>query len=201
MIRFDKVPYKKVFFLSDPHFGHANVVRGTSKWTDKNGTRDFNTIEEHDSHIIDNINQMVGPKDLLLCFGDWSFGGKENAEKYRKRIICENIGLILGNHDHHIRKNKVNHEHLFVFIEELIYLCSNHFNFVGCHYPIAEWHSMGRGVAMLHGHSHGGYQAPGKILDIGVDEAFKRFGQYRPFTQEEVEEIINSKEIHNIGHH
>lgn len=201
MIKFDKLPFKNIFFTSDTHLGHSNIVRGTSKWDDKTATRDFITVGEHDSIIINNINSTVGKKDFLLLFGDFCFGGEENIEKYRKSIICENVGLIFGNHDHHIRKNKVKYDHLFVFMEDIVYFCIKDFSFIGCHYPISEWYNMNKGTAMLHGHSHSGNNSLGKILDVGIDESFKRLEEYRPFTHTEIIEIINNKQIHKIGHH
>ena len=46
-------------------------------------------------------------EDTLYHLGDWSFGGIENIWNFRKRINCKNIYLVPGNHDHHIKKNKL----------------------------------------------------------------------------------------------
>jgi len=62
--------------------------------------------------LVNNINKTVGENDILFCLGDWSFGNYKNGEnisnirKFRDQLICKNIHLILGNHDHHIERNK-----------------------------------------------------------------------------------------------
>lgn len=94
------------YFFSDAHFGHRNICRGTSKWTELDTCRDFNTIEEMNDAIIKSINDVVGKDDTLYHDGDWCLGGWENIWNFRKQIICENIIQINGNHDEHIRKNK-----------------------------------------------------------------------------------------------
>jgi calcineurin-like phosphoesterase family protein len=95
-----------IFFTSDTHYGHRNIVRGVSNWENKDGCRDFDTLEEHNETIITNLNEVVGQDDTLYHLGDWSFGGIQNIWNFRQRINCRNIHLILGNHDHHIRNCK-----------------------------------------------------------------------------------------------
>lgn len=100
----------KIHFMSDPHYGHKNICRGTSSWEEKQETgqrtRDFNTVEEMNDAIVKGINDNVAENDILYCLGDWSFGGIQNIWEFRKRINCKNIHLILGNHDHHIENNR-----------------------------------------------------------------------------------------------
>lgn len=88
----------ETWFLSDTHFGHANLVRGSTKWEEKLPCRNFDTLKEHDDIIIDNINKYVGKNDILYHVGDWSMGGRENVKNYRERINCDTIHLCLGNH-------------------------------------------------------------------------------------------------------
>jgi len=101
---------QKAFFTSDTHFHHKNICEGLSDWDrEKNAHqfRPFNTLEELDKTLVENINSTVGEDDVLIHLGDWSFGGKEQIWEFRKQIKCKNIHLILGNHDHHIEGNKV----------------------------------------------------------------------------------------------
>lgn len=100
----------KVWLTSDTHYNHSNICKATSSWRELSeghlGVRNFNTLEEMNNEIINNINKYVKQDDILFHLGDWSFGGIESIAEFRKKIICKNIYLILGNHDHHIEKNK-----------------------------------------------------------------------------------------------
>jgi calcineurin-like phosphoesterase family protein len=163
---------QNIFFCSDPHYGHAGIVRGTSTWEGKRGCRDFDTLEEHDQTLVDNINKTVGENDILFCLGDWSFGGYKtgdnvtNIKKFRDQIICKNVHLILGNHDGEIRKNKNGEQELFSsispYLEVLIIDQPKEqgevplrYNIVMCHYAMRVWNKSFRGSWMLYGHSHG----------------------------------------------
>jgi calcineurin-like phosphoesterase family protein len=100
---------QKVFFTSDTHFHHSNICSATTKWDGKGDRthRQFDSLEEMDETLIKNINNAVGENDILFHLGDWSFGGIEQIWNFRKRLICKNIHLITGNHDHHIIRAKV----------------------------------------------------------------------------------------------
>ena len=51
-----------------------------------------------DAKIISSINETVGQNDILYVIGDFCFKGKKPIE-YRLRILCQDVHLILGNHD------------------------------------------------------------------------------------------------------
>ena len=97
-----------IFFTSDTHYAHKNICVGVSEWDDKTKScRKFQTLEEMNELIVNNINKYVKENDILYHLGDWSFGGINNIWEFRKRINCKNIYLVPGNHDHHIKKNKI----------------------------------------------------------------------------------------------
>ena len=98
---------QKIFFTSDTHFNHSNICHGVSKWANERTCRPYQSLEEMNKSIVDNINSIVGEDDILFHLGDWSFGGKEQIWEFRKQIKCKNIHLILGNHDHHILGDKI----------------------------------------------------------------------------------------------
>lgn len=94
----------QIYFTSDTHFAHNNIAgKNTSRWNE--GYRDYSSLEEMNQDLVKAINQTVGANDTLYHLGDWSFGGAENIWRFRKQILCKNIHLILGNHDHHIEEN------------------------------------------------------------------------------------------------
>lgn len=175
---------QNLFFTSDTHYSHANICRATTRWNDaENLTRDFKSLEHMNSELVNNINEVVGENDILIHLGDWSFGGFENIAEFRNRILCKNIHLVLGNHDHHIERDKENIQELFASVNHYINLDvrrpsnlkkgeMDKFKFVLMHFPIASWDGMNDGVMHLHGHVHLPPNlriAKGRAMDVGVD--------------------------------
>lgn len=78
-----------VFFTSDLHLGHKFVAN----------TRKFMSVDEHDQHIIDNINEYVDRRDKLFVLGDVAFT-REGFHKLAQ-VNCRNLELIFGNHDNY----------------------------------------------------------------------------------------------------
>lgn len=209
----------KIFFVSDTHYHHTNLVLGTSKWDDKSGCRPFSTLEEHDNHIVEQINKTVGEYDVLYHLGDWSFGGISNIFEFRKQIKCRNIHLILGNHDKHIedfkllpleqRREFFDHynynqssgigvRNLFrtTAYYDLVYIPGIKFPITICHYAMRTWYANNKGAYNLYGHSHNTLPPIGKQLDVGLDSAKVLLGEYRPFSLEEIKSIMDTKEIY-----
>lgn len=157
-----------IWFISDTHFGHKNIVRGSSTWTDKSGCRDFDSVEDHDTYILNLINTHVGRRDVLWHLGDFSFGGESNIQKYRDQIECETIHIIFGNHDHHIQKKGPQH-YGFASGQHYRELVVGATPVVLCHYPIESWSSMETGAIHLHGHVHGGGRTMAGRMDLGIE--------------------------------
>lgn len=99
MIPFKNLEYDNVFITSDTHYWHKNLCRGTSVWPDKNVCRDFDTVEEMNEAILNNINKVVGKDDLLIINGDLSFGGEQNIPELIYNINCVNLIATYGNHE------------------------------------------------------------------------------------------------------
>ena len=128
-----------VYITSDTHFGHKNIVRGTTNWRTQDGeipidsTRDFQTIEQMNERLIDGINHHVGQDDTLIMLGDVSFGGFDNIGIFLERLVCHNIHLILGNHDHHIDNNRDYVQKRFLSVQHYLEVRINDRDFVLCH--------------------------------------------------------------------
>ena len=145
-----------------------------TRWTDAEDiTRDFKTLDQMNDRIVNGINEVVGENDILFHLGDWSFGGFESIYKFRDRINCKNIHLVLGNHDHHIERDRDGIRHIFSSVNQYVELNVNkEHNFVLMHYPIMSWNKMNEGVIHLHGHVHlppDRRIGKGKMMDVGVD--------------------------------
>jgi calcineurin-like phosphoesterase family protein len=173
---------QRLFFTSDTHYCHSSICSATTKWVGaENMTREFNSLDHMNDTIVNNINNMVGEDDILIHLGDFSFGGFDKIQEFRDRIVCKNIHLVLGNHDHHIERNKEEVQKLFSSVQNYLRLeivrpltksMNEKFIFVCMHYPIASWHDMNQEVIHLHGHVHLPPHlriAEGKAMDVGVD--------------------------------
>lgn len=199
-------PGQKLFFTSDTHYSHSNICRGTTRWNDaENLTRDFDTLEKMNSTLVNNINEVVGQDDILIHLGDWSFGGFEMIQEFRDRIICKNIHLIYGNHDHHIRRNKGGIQDIFSSTQDYLHLDLRIPNgkevekmtLVCMHYPIASWDGMNDGVIHLHGHVHLPPHlriAEGKAMDVGVDG-----NNLKPITFQEIRSLMKNQPIKKLS--
>ena len=172
---------QRLWFTSDTHYNHANICSATTKWTDPVTCREFKTLEHMNAHLVGNINECVGQDDILFHLGDWSFGGFEQIQKFRDQIVCKNVHIVTGNHDHHIENNRENCQSLFSSVNKYVELnvkwnvgtnLQNEATFVLMHFPIASWNNMARGTIHLHGHVHFEPRLrvqAGKMMDVGVD--------------------------------
>jgi calcineurin-like phosphoesterase family protein len=205
-------PGQKIWFTSDTHYDHKNICRATTQWKDSdNLTRDFKSLDQMNDELVFWINNRVGQDDILFHLGDWSFNGFENIRKFRERIVCKNVHLILGNHDHHIERNKDNIQSIFSSVNEYLSLdvkwdlnqtqmmlkTPNSARFVLMHYPIASWNGMNDGVIHLHGHVHLPKHlrvADGKAMDVGVDG-----NNMDPISMDEVLKIMSKQPIAKLS--
>lgn len=160
----------KIFFTSDTHFGHSNIIEYTH--------RPFpGGVEEMDETMITRWNEVVPEDGIVFHLGDFAFHG---APRYREiaSILHGQKILILGNHDHRTLKKDVWSE-----IHSLLKIKVGSQEVYLSHFPFRSWCGWN-----LHGHIHSG---PTQInqypyqLDIGVDGH-----DYRPWKWEEIEDKI-----------
>jgi calcineurin-like phosphoesterase family protein len=196
---------QRLFFTSDTHYNHANICSSTTKWNNPTTIREFKSLEYMNAHLVGNINEKVGQDDILFHLGDWSFGGFESIEHFRNQIVCKNIHIITGNHDHHIEKNHEGCQKLFSSVNKYLDLIVKWSNghagndeqrFALMHFPIASWDNMARGAIHLHGHVHFNPNkriGMGKMMDVGCDGN----GLY-PIEMREVLSIMRNQPIKSM---
>jgi calcineurin-like phosphoesterase family protein len=202
------------FFSSDFHGFHKNIVKGTSEWADKStqNCRDFDTIEEHNTAILNGINSVVKENDILWFLGDFTFGGINSIWEFRKQIKCKNIHFIFGNHDHHQENNKILFNHPEHFTAQQIFLSTQYYKeitlkgqkVIMSHFPFLSWNHSSKGSIMLHGHEHSEINHLNtkiKRLDVGLDSAYKILGEYRPFSEEEILDLMQNRSSLILGNH
>jgi calcineurin-like phosphoesterase family protein len=125
--------------------------------------------------------------------GDVSFGGFDNIGIFLERLVCHNIHLILGNHDHHIENNRDFVKERFLSVQHYMEININDRNFVLCHYPLQSWHGMNKGVIHLHGHVHLPENCKfgnGKKMDVGVDG-----NGMDPYSIDEIIKIMDKRPV------
>ena len=190
-----------IWFTSDTHYGHKNIVRGVSNWSNKSGCRDFDTIEQMNDAMVESINACVKADDTLYHLGDVAMGLFENVAEFLQRLHCQNIHLILGNHDHHIRKDRDGVQSHFASTHKLYFKRIGEIEIMMCHFPMLVWENHHRGAWHLHGHSHGHLDDPvfyqRKVIDVGIDT----HPQFRPYSFDEIAAIMETRSIQQIDHH
>ena len=197
---------QRLFFTSDTHYSHSNICSATTNWSVNDGyARKFDSLQDMNQRLVDNINNMVGEDDILINLGDWSFGGFDKIEEFRSRILCKNIHLVLGNHDHHIERNKNGVQKLFSSVQHYMNLdvrrpngkMVDKYKFVCMHFPIASWDGMNTGVIHLHGHVHLPPHlrvAEGRAMDVGCEG-----NNLEPISMDEVLSIMKGREVKKLS--
>ena len=195
---------QRLWFTSDTHYNHTNICSSTTKWTNPVTIREFKSLEHMNSHLVGNINEMVGQDDVLFHLGDWSFGGFESIEQFRNQIVCQNVHIITGNHDHHIQNNRGDCQKLFSSVNKYVELNvkwpvgpeMHDANFVLMHFPIASWNNMARGAIHLHGHVHFNPNVrlqEGKMMDVGCEG-----NNLYPIDMSEVLSIMKNRPVKSL---
>lgn len=174
-----------VFFISDTHFGHTNVI--------KYSNRPFASVEEMDEALIANWNAVVKPGDRIYHLGDFTFHRPEKAQHILSRLSGQKY-LIRGNHDWSIQKWAKG----FLWMRDMEMLKVGTQKIFLSHYAMRVWDCSHHGAWNLHGHSHGTLpRLPGyKQADMGVD-----CWGYRPVPFEEIQAEMAQIRFLPVDHH
>ena len=195
---------EKVFFVSDTHIGHKNIIRGISKW--ENGIRDFNTLEEHDEFIIDLINSNIGPNDTLFFLGDFCLGRTKDIISALNKIKCRNIYLIYGNHDDRIEAKPWLFSNYFISMKYFMNIKIEDQLVSLCHFPLHRWNESHNGAFNIHGHEHNDMplfcNEDGLLyrqLDVSIE--YNQRKEYKIWPWPEIKEKLLSEKYINTKHH
>jgi calcineurin-like phosphoesterase family protein len=186
---------KQIWFTSDTHFGHANILRFSK--------RPFKDVEQMDAMLIKNWNSVVGYQDDVYHLGDFSLTSAERSLRILEQLNG-NKHLIKGNHEKSVLEKSFTREK-FAWIKDYYELKvedldakGNRQSIVLLHYAMKVWNKSHHGAWHLYGHSHG--SLPDDInslsFDVGVDSH-----DYFPISYEQVKRIMSKKEFKPIDHH
>ena len=154
-----------IYFTSDLHFGHTNIIKYCN--------RPFGSAEDMDKTLINNWNAVVGHEDEIYILGDFTMRGPGHAKAYISALNGKKH-LILGNHDlflHDFGETNA----WFEWVKDYAVIEHNGLKFVLFHYPILEWFGFGKGSIHLHGHLHNDHSAElllpkdSRIFNVGAD--------------------------------
>lgn len=176
-----------VYFTSDTHFGHANII--------KYSKRPFKDAREMDEALIANWNMRVRPEDQIYHLGDFGFGREEYLDKILSRLNGVKY-FIRGNHDKAMKGKILDH---FEWTKDYYELNVNGQKMILCHYPMVTWNKARHGSWMLHGHCHHSLDYMNEDttrLDVGVDG----FG-YSPISIPQIKNIMDKKKYKVVDHH
>lgn len=167
-----------VWFTADTHFGHRAMARDGKGW------RPFDTVAEHDAHLIDRWNSVVKTGDQVWHLGDVGLG----SDSYILECVGHLNGhkhLVAGNHDAVWSGHRRAHDRQRRWLEAFDsiqtfarrrigrgreYLLS-HFPYVGDRGPerYAQYRLRDEGLWLVHGHVHTEWTVRERMINVGVD--------------------------------
>lgn len=138
-----------IYYISDTHFGHANMITIDN--------RPFSNLKEMDDYIIKAWNSKVTNDDDVYFLGDFAYRTNSKAIEIYASLLRGKKHLIKGNHDGALLKNPAARKH-FVSIDDLLVIDDRGRKVVLCHYPIVEWPFYYRGAYHVFGHVHNAHK-------------------------------------------
>lgn len=182
------------YAISDLHYSHPKILEITPRG------RTFSSIDEHDEVIIENINRRVNRGDTLKILGDVSF--YKHPRTVRQKLICKNIEVCVGNHDRRRQLEEAFGKGRVYDIRVTKF--SSKEKVILCHYPILYYPSSHYNAYHLYGHLHSVREnyidrlfPERRSMDVGVDNYFRLFGEYKPFSEDEILDLLSHRKGHD----
>jgi len=184
----------EVFFTSDLHFRHGNIIKYCK--------RPFETVQDQTEKLIENWNKTVPDTATVFILGDFAFATKNQWRGFLNRMTGKKY-LILGNHDRYEDIPTEMFEDIIDLAKVSIKIKEHEWKtFILSHRPILCWEGSNDGSIMLYGHVHTCTNPevdetidseliklmPKNSWDVGVDN-----NNYTPVSVHEVLEKINNK--------
>lgn len=172
-----------VFFSSDHHFSHSNIIAFCD--------RPFDDVEEMNWNLVEKWNETVKPQDIVYYLGDFAMGRLPASLEIGKQLNGIKI-LIPGNHDACFQGNR--HQKLWAkhYIETAGFsailpsasIVLGPYTADLCHFPYTGDSRDLRGKpdrwsiyrpnphptkVLLHGHVHQNWLYSNRGINVGVD--------------------------------
>lgn len=185
---------KRLFFTSDLHFGHRNILKHCPNRCDYIDSYHNNTadaIKQHDEVIIKRWNSLVKDCDTVVVLGDVKLCANAYGRECISRLNGKKI-LVKGNHDESNTK-MINYGFDWACDQMMLNIGGN--PVLLSHYPYKppKWKIVwlrfkqlfskktlvalkhlkqkpyNRGLFLLHGHTHQSKKNIGRMIHVGLD--------------------------------
>lgn len=187
----DTFDIDKLFFTSDTHFFHKNIIQYC--------TRPYMNRDDMNAALVRSWNLVVPKDGIVFHLGDVALTSNPKELSELLYDLNGTIHLIIGNHE----KDVLKHNHIktrFASIHDITEITIEDpeidapQQIIMCHYPMLAWNGSHRGSWQLFGHVHGGLSNKGILnhkptqLDVGVDSHF-----FTPISYQTVKTIITKQ--------
>lgn len=131
---------QNVYFWSDTHFGHKNIIRYSN--------RPFPDVQSMNNSMLANYKATVTKDDIVIFGGDISFMTDDMMNEILHQMPGHKVWIV-GNHDMdrkgNLAKLHFNERHSCLVIDQ------PEFQLLVTHYPLSE---VPEGCINVHGHIH-----------------------------------------------
>jgi len=198
-----KYEKQNIFFISDFHIGHKNVIKFDG--------RPFDNVDEMHVELLKRWNDIITDNDIVYYLGDLAFC-RDETTKWFIYSLKGKINYILGNHDRMkdiVKFGRFDNIHEYgteIFIKDDDNKgargSDGYQQIIMTHYPILSWNRAHYGSWHLHGHCHGSLMKYNqdyykrKVMDVGCNVI-----NYTPISYQEVKNIMNKKSISVVDNH
>jgi calcineurin-like phosphoesterase family protein len=184
-----------IWFTSDMHFGHANIITYSR--------RPFRDLDHMHRGLVERWNEVVQPDDDVWVLGDVAMGSIEESLKLIPRLNGRKL-LVTGNHDRCWAFHGAKHEPWIQRYQDAgfdeIHQGQVPFSLGDqpvemCHFPYRgdsqyedrylQARPQDNGKWLLHGHVHETWKQWGRMINVGCD-----VWDYRPVASSELADLI-----------
>ncbi|MGF7047142.1 calcineurin-like phosphoesterase family protein [Paenibacillus sp. DS2015] len=162
---------QNVYFTSDHHFGHKNIIDFES--------RPFTDVEEMNEYMITSWNARVGKEDKVFHLGDFSFLNQDKTREIVNKLNGYKV-LIMGNHDRGRTRNwwleaGFNEVSELPLIYKDFFFLTHEPMYMNKHMPFVN----------VHGHTHGQKYEGKNYFNICVEH-----WDYKPLSFEQIRDAV-----------
>ena len=198
-IHIDLAKDQKIWFTSDLHFGHRNVI----KFCD----RPFADEKEMGQALIQNWNDTVGDNDIAFVLGDtfW-FNDSRCIKKVLSQLKGKDIYILPGNHDDFESYHRVDDPRIHLCVDVVVCWITQENKpkreIWMSHYPMMTWPHRENGAYQFFGHIHSNPDKTEGVdqdlplhwnqMDVGCD-----YWGYEPVDLKELEIYMQLKKMQN----